>query len=433
MSDDYEEEKFEKFNVGYYVDIAREYFEERRLTMLFEMGNDLVTLGRFDAAKELLRSDMATDDEINLSRRFNPFDREEIRAFQTEREKDPSVLFSFTGPLKQLIGHVRRKWLVTTTAPEKVGKTHFLEEVTFVGSSYGHRVAWFSGEMSYDDLQERIYQRLTGRDFEPITSIRVPVFDCLLNQDGACELECRINKVPLADDVGDIPEYSENLKYRPCDVCRHDEDLRKYYKQAHWFTTIKDIPAIENSYIEEKADAWEKLYGKNRIRVIEFPPFQGTLEYVKNELIDMANVEGFIPDIVLVDSLDVLDVEPEARRLDTRGRINLTWQKAKNIANLQNVAFFTVDQAKANTHGKDTLRREDAWADDKRKNAHVDLKLSLNQTDQEYEDGIIRVGCLFRRKGKRDLRQVVMTQCLQLGQICMDSEFRYYPSHKERG
>ena len=49
--------------------------------------------------------------------------------------------------------------------------------------------------------------------------------------------------------------------------------------------------------------------------------------------------------------------------------------------------------------------------------------VSLNQSDEEKENGILRLKQLAIREDNPEFRQAVCTQCLSIGRIVMDSHF----------
>jgi len=58
---------------------------------------------------------------------INPFDVQTIRSFFQEDEEN--TLFSFDGPINDLIGPLKRGWLLGIMAPMKRGKSFWLAEI----------------------------------------------------------------------------------------------------------------------------------------------------------------------------------------------------------------------------------------------------------------------------------------------------------------
>ena len=76
-------------------------------------------------------------------------------------------------------------------------------------------------------------------------------------------------------------------------------------------------------------------------------------------------------------------------------------------------------------------------SESKTKDAHLDLRITLNTTDIEYDLGLQRIGMLFRRKGKCLNSEIMLTQRRETGNMILDSEWwfnnnTHYPTIKER-
>jgi hypothetical protein len=83
----------------------------------------------------------------------------------------------------------------------------------------------------------------------------------------------------------------------------------------------------------------------------------------------------------------------------------------------------TASQSDRTTFGADV--RQENISEDIRKLAHVTAMFGLNQSDAEYEKGIMRVSQTVVREGRRIVQQVVVLQSLAIGRPCLDSRWAH--------
>ena len=412
LSDDHEPEHF---NVDYLVDQTRSYFDVRMHENLFEEGETFVKAGKLEKAKKLLNGfkNLASKN----SSRFNPFTQDEIRKF-TFQEK-VNKLFKFHGAAGDILGWFERAWLVTFRGPEKRGKSWWLEECAFQAVSSKLKVAFFSLEMSDDQLKKRIYQRLTGLSEED-DRLRIPIFDCDNNQNDVCRKATRQNSVELPD------EYEEGDDYQVCTHCR-GKKVKDGFEAQVWWDTWK-TKKMTSKRIEKKASQFMKMYGDN-MRVKTWPAFSANSNDIRQELEDLEFVEGFIPDVIVIDYIDIL--APEDSNLSERGQIDNVWKQFKNIAATRHCLLITADQSNKASGDRTTIKATDV-SEDKRKNAHVDMVVAINQTPNEKSQDVSRLGVILHRHSKFDVRrQVMCLQNLEIAQPLLDSEIIYADQEQE--
>lgn len=399
----------ENFNVEYLITATRKYFDIRSYENLFLNGSTFVEAGKIEKARNLL-DDFKTIAQKNSSR-FDPFDKEEIRDFIYQEKKNK--LFRFQGAAGHILGDFERDWLITFRGPEKRGKTFYLLESAFQAVSNKLKVVFFSLEMSDDQLKKRIYQRLTGLS-EEADKLRIPIFDCERNQNNECRKSTRNNQIEFPD------EYEEGLDYKVCTHCR-GKRIKIKYLPAVWYDTYK-TKSLSSKRIEKKADQFIRMFGNN-LRIKTWPAFSANSNDIRKELDDLEFVEGFIPDVIIIDYIDILS--PEGGNLSERGEIDNTWKQFKNISMTRHCLLITADQSNKISGGRRSIKATDV-SEDKRKNAHVDMVIAINQTDDEKESDVSRLGILLHRHSKFEIRrQVLCLQNLEISQPLLDSEVTY--------
>ena len=417
----------EDFDVDYYVDASRAYFTERSLQALYERGSDLVEKRRFDEAKELIETHRPIVKATTET--FNPFDLHEI--YNYLEEKRLNRLFKFTGVLGNYLGYFEKSWLVSWLAPEKRGKTWWLYEAAFQAIVSKMPTLFISFEMNKVMLKGRAYVKLTGlpeRDVFLQAKLKgylpYPVFDCVKNQLGVCKRSARPRQRALITRGMERPDYTKDMTYKPCTACR-DEGNFKEYATAYWFDYLNLSKQLSTKDIVQKAIGFKRLYG-DYLRMRSFPSFSGNFDDVERVYEELAYSEGFRPKLIILDYLDIMDSEARAHISSERGSINTTWKRAKQFADTHGVCVMTADQSTKASRGKRTLTEKDT-SEDKRKDAHIDVKIGINQTEQEGDDNVIRTSLMLHRHRRVEKKREVMSmQQLELAQTLLDSEFMYY-------
>lgn len=405
ISDEYE--KTDVMNVDYLADQAKSYFRKRSLEILFEKGEKFAKAGKIEEAEKLLLEHKQVSKITSGT--FDPFDKQRIRHHLHNDEM--SKLFSLPGDLGNLIGPMRRGWLMAVMAPEKRGKSWLLEELVFHALIARLKVFWVSLEMPAIVLEKRIYQKLTGKDTESRDCL-YPVLDCINNQDSSCLKKDRICDVGIFDSEGNKKEFDRKLKYTPCSVCRGKKD----YIPAYWKKYMKTAE-IKTRVIEKKADLFTGMYGRN-LRIRSFPRFDASIQDIINEVNHLEYSENFLPDVLVIDYLDILT---DPRGYEGRDAVDYKWKTAARIAGMKNCLVITADQSDAGGRKKRSLD-DSNFSEDKRKDAHLDMRVAINQTMKEKYDKVARISVLFHRHEYfHPRREVLILQELSLGQPVLDS------------
>jgi hypothetical protein len=121
--------------------------------------------------------------------------------------------------------------------------------------------------------------------------------------------------------------------------------------------------------------------------------------------------EGWVPDIVIVDYADVLSANDT--RMDKRDAINQTWITLRAISQSYHCLVVTATQTDAKSYDAKVLSRRH-FTEDKRKYGHVTGMVGLNQDQDEYKRGIMRLNWVI------PLRDAPRT----IGRMCYVAECR---------
>lgn len=406
LSDQYDQDNF---NSEYLFQKVQEYFEFREVKILVQKADGLLKQGKIKQVKNLLS---LKENKLEVTQRFSPFDIAEIRGFDFDRTEDR--LLRLDGAVGRLIGHLERSWLVAVTAPEKRGKSWFLDEIIFSALESNLKVFSISLEMSKNLRLARFYNRITGLPLDKSEKeIIYPVFDCRKNQEDNCRRKKRMNNIEYHNDISF--DYLAKTDYLECAACRGG----KYFDPVITYKYVKFIEEINNKLVEQRVDKLVKLFGNNLV-VRVFPRFSIGAKDIRYEL-DELEMEGFIPDVIIEDYVDIRGKEKDV--FSDRGDVNEKWMSAARIAGERNCLYITADQSNRASRGKKSIDQIDT-SEDKRKDAHLDVRVAINQTWEEKEAMSYRLSILFHRHNKFNKKnEVFCLQHLGLGRPLLDSEF----------
>ncbi len=293
-----------------------------------------------------------------------------------------------------------------------VHNTFTLWELAFECITHGLRVAFVTLEMESYQISLRSYKRISSTA-DNAGRYDVPVFDCLHNQNNECDNPNRTCNIEAPE------KYNRDIidNYTPCTYCRELENDR--FAATSWFIT-REREATNRKTTRQQVKAVQNLFGINRYRQIYYPEHSANIQTLKQDLDILEHSEGFVPDVIVIDYADIL--APEDSRIIGRDRIDDTWKALKNLAATRQCLVIAASQTTRKSHDMDTIGFSEV-SEDKRKIAHCDLALTLNQMELEKEWGKVRIGILVHRhKEFRKSRMALVLQQLGIAQPVLDSE-----------
>ena len=168
----------------------------------------------------------------------------------------------------------------------------------------------------------------------------------------------------------------------------------------------------------KKADSIISQYG-DLLKVKCYPAYTANLRDVLSLMDELEVNDNFLPDVLIIDYLDIL--APEPGKHEGRENIDATWKMAKSIAQSRNLLHITVDQSSKVTYDKDITLYD--TSEDKRKNAHLDVKVAINRFPEEIEGtaGVLKLAVIaHRHKSFKTYREVLVLQHTGIGQPLVD-------------
>ncbi len=394
-----------KYQTGYMLKEALQYFQKKEMEIMLNNVRILIDEDKIDQATE----EIVNCNKVSAvtSEVIDPFDPNTIKSTFDHKKED---FFKFPKSLGDFIGPMDQGWLIAISGQFKLGKTWFLQEFLIVALLSRLNIIFFSLEMTENQMLSRLYKRLApGSDKGEV----YPVFDCKKNQDGSCHKTQRTNQYRLLDKNGQKPNYNPKIAYKPCTVCRGTQD----FELDTWFRPIKLLDFSENE-VSKRVKTIRKTFG-DRIKLKSFPRFSANLSDIKSTLDLIKHADNFIPDVIIIDYADIL--KPESKDMGVQ-KEDLTWMALARLAGEQKALVVTATQVTKDALGADNvkLKHTARWIG---KLGHVDAMYTLNQTDEEKHNGIMRIGTMVHRHFDfSESKQCAILQNLNVGQALLDSE-----------
>jgi len=410
-------------NDDFIIDKGKEYLKTQHLRRTAEGITALLDIGKTEEAEKFYESKKKIVDEVTY-KWSKPLDDPNFLNSVFEEKEVP--LFRMKGKLGDLLGDLHRGWLITVMGPAKRGKTWILENFAFDAMMSRKRVAMLSFEMKDKHQATRMYKELgvMGEGDENQGYI-YPSFDCLNNQDNSCNNLERMNRETRP------PKFDPKApgRYRPCTACRKIPGGGNFLATTWFF--VADRPKLSLPNTRKEIKRFNKMFGKDLLRMISFPAYSATMSDVEDQLDELERIEGFIPDVIITDYASI--ILSERKFNDPRHDVDDVFKAHKRLA--QSRSALVVTGAQSLGSGRSALTKDLQDESDIGVNAyilaHVDIMMSLDQTPEEKEKGVWRTGVLehrWKRFNKR--RQVMMLQQLELGQPIIDTEFVFYDGNK---
>ncbi len=371
-------------NDDYFLSRAKKYFTLQNLKVRASRTLQMIDIGKIEDAE----AEISEYKQFNIaaSRAISPSDPDLIRRIM---EKKETAFFKYPGPLGELLGPIERGYLVGILGIFKRGKTAFMINTATLAAFSRLKVVYATLEMQDIGVAERMIRNIGT--FTKEKDRLFPCFDCYKNQTGTCNLNVRTNSVVLFHKGNPKPKYyNAPTGYLPCDYCRLT-DVKEYHLST-WFEKL-DYPDISQVGMTNKMKSFEKMCGDN-IRMLTYARFTANIRDIEHDLSLLEEKEMFIPDMILIDYAGI--IKPEDSREDRIHQIDTTWKRLAQLASERNCIVITATQGtrgaikKRNTDSTDVAE----WIGIL---GHVDLMVTLNQTPEEKESKVLRIGVIASR------------------------------------
>jgi len=429
LSEKYEQS--EKFNVNYLLQETEILFRKRGLKCRIEDMESALSQGNLEEAEHLATS-------YKIPERMKicglPFcDQEGFRlAFESRAEP----LFKLPGALGQMLNpHFIPGGFMAFLGREKIGKTWLMMELKKYALQDHNNVAMFQlGDLTEDEYRVRQGVQYSGKSNDPryCMELNVPVLDCMNNQQMKCP-HGNLNKETVRDEKGQLFENVVDELMESHKVC-HECMKLKTFKGATWWEKRKAVEPLNWKEAFKITKRWEDRHHIGRFKLSVHPNSTMNVKSIERMLDLWEAQDGFVPRVIFLDYPDIMLPE-DSRTVDKREQENERWKAIRRLSQQRHALVVVVTQRNWMDAKAETSTGEHV-GEDKRKLAHVTAFFSLNQTDEENEEGLMRVAPMSAgiREGKANPnQQVVVLQCLEMGKPVVASYWQYKTVRKGRG
>lgn len=336
-------------NSQYIIDVAAKHFTRVGLTRLVEDVQALLDAGKVKASRrKVVEYEMV---EMGMGAGVDVL-RDEI-ALQEALSDNVEPLVEYPGALGQFFkGHLQRDGFIAILAPEKRGKSYGLEDIAWRAMLQRRKVAFFSaGDLSQNQMMRRFVARAARR---PIKA-------------GRYRFPVAVRKLPSAD----------------VEV-RFEE--REAGEPINWREAKKAFHEVLNK--TKTGDAELIRLSTHAMGSLTVPMMDALLD-------DWAR-EGWVPDIVIVDYIDIVEEEEGD---DERSKTNKKWKRLRGMSQKRHILVVTATQANAGSYTADVMGKAN-FSEDKRKLAHVTGMFGINQSNDEKVLGVTRLNWIVLREGE---------------------------------
>lgn len=376
LSNGYEREK--NFNEQYVIDQSLLYLRKVNLNVLKKQISSIQDVAQAEKFVEDFRHIKKETSDLESFDVFNNIDYEIEETFNEEKD----ILFKLPGRLGEYLYYFQRGDLISYTAPAGRGKTWALQETAIIALLNQLRVAYFSFEMNKKQCKKRLYQTLVG-------------------------------------EVNRLPKGQKNIEIQ-LPVFKYDEDMEKYI--IEYEKRIKY--GLQKEKIKKKLNALKIQVRGGGLRIYCPSAYSMNTNQIAN-LLDEEILNGFIPDVIILDYADI--IQPE-QKSEYRHQIDSIWKGLKKLAQKKHCVVFTASHSNKKTFEKDI--GESDVVEDSRKLNHVSIMIALNQKAEEKKLGIMRASILKHRHEEfNKINNFIILQNLKIGKFLLDSKLESEVDH----
>lgn len=352
-------EQADKIQSKYVLDQLDLFIQVQNYTNTLQQAMEFLAQGQLDKAKEIIHKIPLEMDEkggIWLT------DAKSMLAFLNEEESD--FYSSGVQVLDRLKARPKKKCLIFMIAPSKFGKSWWMVEMGKHNLLYRHKILHITLELSQQEIAKRYIQSIFS-----------------LSEDDAVEIS------------------------------------GTYFRQSEKGTEVDIQSFLREGIAAKKTEVEKRLRAMitfPKLLIKEFPTGTLSSEYLSLYL-ESLEKQKFIPDLVLLDYADLMQVDAKSLRIDL-GRL---YKDLRGIAGIRNLAMVTASQGNRDSDTAKTVDRKNV-AEDWSKIGTADMVLTMSRTEEERRIGLARLFVAGSRICE-DRKMVLISQAYPIGQFCLSS------------
>ncbi|MFA5048703.1 MAG: hypothetical protein WC516_06785 [Patescibacteria group bacterium] len=314
---------------------------------------------------------IATYSRIEEKRGNGVFLLNDAKAIVKALAQEDEVLLRLPGFLGEVVGPLSRSDFVAFMAPFKRGKSWWSWYVAQVGVFYGLKCACFNFEISERKYNRRGWVSMMGQPMKD-KEVMIPFFESVGNNEFCVSIEYK---------------KMEGLKKSIKDIEKEQKKLRMQFRSG-------------NVFLSTSASASKKV------------------EDIEKELDNLAYYDHYIPDMIVVDSPDLMLFDKRIR--EPRLQIDEVWKGLRRISTERNLLIVAPTHTNKKTLDRDV--KEGDSTEDMMKMAHVTKSLGINLNDTDRAMSAVRISHIVDREEKKMMKQALVLQCIDLGLVHIDSK-----------
>ena len=331
---------------------------------------ELTSEGNFDDAESLMYKTLKS----GIYERDEPFDYgSDFSLLEKRGEKEKYLMSTGIKALDHLIGGYKRGELICNMGGYKGKKTWSLMFVAKTAIDQGLNVIYFTHEISVDEMDKR--------------------FDMMLTK--------KASESKYINTTVEASIYDEKLK----------EIFIQPYKAKYVFGDKERNKQIRKDWTESTGGV---------LKIKKYPMSSCSVEQMENYLDYMEQYHDFIPDVVITDYLEKMDITKYSN--ESRHQIDEGYKRLKKIADERQVAVFTASQIVTGALNKEKITMTDL-AEDRRKAGNVDLLLAVSGSEEGERIGLGRITVVAARSSGSMGEHCTFSHCLPIGQFAISSWF----------
>lgn len=343
------------------------FIQVRQLTQAVESAADSLHAGDLEAAQEALSATSL----VTKTDYPSVWLRDSDKWVSFLDQEEDSQFSSGVGIFDERGISPRRGALFLIIGPTGAGKSWWLNEMGKANVILTHKnVLHITLEMDIEEVQQRYTQSFLGMTESEVISHRVPVYN--------------------HDTLGRFTTMTFNNIVPP------------------------SVAGIRKADLKEMLQPFQR---RGQLLIQWFPTGMLTVPQLAAYLDMLDKTQGFKPDIVLLDYLDLMKTDSRDLRVST----GVLTRELRGLAGMRNFALVTPTQG---NRLSSTVRLVNAnmVAEDWSKIGTADFVCTMSQTLDEKNIGIMRL-LVAKARRRQDKWIALITQSYRTGQFCLDSEF----------
>jgi len=349
-------------NTDFLLQQTEEYFNRVNLEIVFAKAQTEMDMGKIKDAM----STVSNSKPIQLTCSMGGTGLTKAEKIQAAFEDDGKPLFTVPGDLGEMVNpFLTRDSFIFFQAGEKVGKTWTKFYLIKHALQAKLKVVLFSvGDQTECQTNKRLSISIAGKSDK--------------------KRYCGTFKKPLR-----FIQSSEKGENKECPFAPEGYDVEyemtTIEQPLTWFEALR----ANTIFFKRRGITEEKHW-----RLFTYPSDTVNFKNIDAELERLANSEGFVADVVVVDYMDIL--APEDPRELGRDRVNTSWKAGRRLNTKWHNLLISSSQGKSSVYEGKVQTKAD-YSEDKRKYAHVTAGFGMSQSPKEKKFGITKYNILVGR------------------------------------